>query len=137
MIQVQVDASVFKDSYEQGEGEYVNAWTDVVDFHDVTPKEAVEQMFSNNVGYELDWKNINVDDEDSNCFDYSVMVDKNNCEASQGEIDSWKEGNMKLYVSQLRVTVTHYKPTPTSMENIRKGVVEVEEAKTKWKKENL
>ena len=123
MIQVQVDTDVFEDSFEEGEGEYVSAWTDVVEFYDMTPKEAVEKMFSDNIVYNLNWKDIGTDEDDTSMFHYSVMVDVDNCEASQGEIDSWKEGTTKLYAARMRVTVTEYEPIPTDMENIRRGVV--------------
>lgn len=41
--------------------------------------------------------------EEAGCFDISVMVDADNCEATRSEIEEWKAGRKRLWACQVSV----------------------------------
>lgn len=67
-------------------------------FHiDLTdPYEAIEQAM-HRAGYSYNRDYLDTDEQ----FSYSVMVDEDNSEASEREIDLWREGRVQLYSANL------------------------------------
>ena len=91
--------------YEQGELDRVNGYTvtNEVEANDVW--EAIEKYFETTLYYDFKKDNASKSDEVENELHYSVLVDVENLEASENQIEKWKQGKEKLYSSNITITV--------------------------------
>ena len=55
--------------------------------------------------YDFKKDNASKSDEVENELHYSVLVDVENLEASENQIEKWKQGKEKLYSSNITITV--------------------------------
>ena len=96
---------VYIDDYEQGELDRVNGYTvtNEVEANDVW--EAIEKYFETTLYYDFKKDNASKSDEVENELHYSVLVDVENFEASENQIEKWKQGKEKLYSSNITITV--------------------------------
>ena len=96
---------IYTDDYEQGELDRVNGYTvtNEVEANDVW--EAIEKYFETTLYYDFKKDNASKSDEVENELHYSVLVDVENLEASENQIEKWKQGKEKLYSSNITITV--------------------------------
>ena len=97
--------NVFIDSYEEGEGEEVNYYTEKAEVKAETVNEAIQQYFDETLCYSFDFKHAAIDEENNNVLYYSNLVDAENCEASESEIEKWKQNNLTLYSNTIQIEV--------------------------------
>ena len=96
---------IYIDDYEQGELDRVNGYTvtNEVEANDVW--EAIEKYFETTLYYDFKKDNASKSDEVENELHYSVLVDVENLEASENQIEKWKQGKEKLYSSNITIAV--------------------------------
>ena len=96
---------VYIDDYEQGELDRVNGYTvaNEIEANDVW--EAIEKYFETTLYYDFKKGNASKSDEVENELHYSVLVDVENLEASENQIEKWKQGKEKLYSNNITITV--------------------------------
>ena len=96
---------IYIDDYEQGELDRVNGYTvtNEVEANDVW--EAIEKYFETTLYYDFKKDNSSKSDEVENELHYSVLVDVENLEASENQIEKWKQGEEKLYSNNITITV--------------------------------
>ena len=96
---------IYIDDYEQGELDRVNGYTvtNEVEANDVW--EAIEKYFETTLYYNFKKDNSSKSDEVENELHYSVLVDVEALEASENQIEKWKQGKEKLYSSNITITV--------------------------------
>lgn len=96
---------VFIDSYEEGETEQVNSYTLSAEVEAENIKSAIKQYFDKNLYYSFDFKNAEVDEENKTTLYYSNLVDVENVEASESEVEQWKQNELTLYSNQITIEV--------------------------------
>lgn len=95
---------VFEDSYENGEGDYVNSYeTDAV-IKAETWQDAVKDFYENTLYYNFDIDSIDINDDGESFFE-SCIVDAENTEPSEYQLERWKNGDMILYTNRMTVYV--------------------------------
>ena len=96
---------IYIDDYEHGELDRVNGYTltNEVEANDVW--EAIEKYFETTLYYDFKKDNASKSDEVENELHYSVLVDVENLEASENQIEKWKQGKEELYSSNITITV--------------------------------
>ena len=96
---------VYIDDYEQGELDRVNGYTvtNEVEANDVW--EAIEKYFETTLYYNFKKEYASKSDEVENELHYSVLVDVENLEASEKQIEDWKQNKQKLYSNNITITV--------------------------------
>jgi len=99
LIKTYFDA--FEDDYNEGEGKHVNSW-DYQSEHDAI-ESALQQHFEQ-VGLSYD---VNFICEDDGSRYYSWTVDADSIEATQNEVEQWKQGRKQLY--SLHANIKIYK----------------------------
>jgi hypothetical protein len=92
---------VYEDDYNEGEGKHVNQWA-WESKHDAI-ESALQQHFEQ-VGLSYD---VNHMYEEDGMRNYSWTVDEDCCEATEKEIEQWKQDKMKLY--SLNANIKIYK----------------------------
>lgn len=97
--------SVFIDDYKEGEGENVNNYTQTAEVKAETVNEAIELYFKRTLFYSFDFKNAYIDDENSKVLHYSNLVDEDNSEASESQIERWKQNKLTLYSNTIQIEV--------------------------------
>lgn len=91
---------VYVDEYENGEGEHRNFYVMDKIIHADSPINAVKKYFDDVLYYQFSVGNAIV--EQSDLF-YSVLVNKDNEEASLNEQADWKGGKLELYANNIRL----------------------------------
>lgn len=92
---------VYKDSYNGGEGNFVSHWSH--ESEHVAIESALQQHFEQ-LGLSYDAKHLY---EEEGMRHYSWTVDEDCCEATEKEIEYWKEDKIKLY--SLNANIRIYK----------------------------
>ena len=96
---------IYIDDYEQGELDRVNGYTVTNEVEANDAWEAIEKYFETTLYYDFKKDNASKSDEVENELHYSVLVDVENLEASENQIEKWKQGKEKLYSSNITITV--------------------------------
>ena len=65
----------------------------------------IEKYFETTLYYDFKKDNASKSDEVENELHYSVLVDVENLEASENQIEKWKQGKEELYSSNITITV--------------------------------
>lgn len=112
------EADSYEDSYLEGEKSGPDSSWCLTDLHLNTrpafdsPDEVLKYILNKNCFDEKNMKywsrdDINAAASDSHLAEFwnSILVDENNYEASESEINDWKEGRRKLWSCQLHVTI--------------------------------
>ena len=96
---------IYIDDYEQGELDRVNGYTvtNEVEANDVW--EAIEKYFETTLYYNFKKEYASKSDEVENELHYSVLVDVENLEASEKQIEDWKQNKQKLHSNNITITV--------------------------------
>lgn len=94
---------VYKDSYNEGETEYVTYYHQkgIVQAKDV--KDAIKQYFDKELYY-----NFNIDNsvtDDNEVLYYSVLIDEESYEATAKDVEQWKEGKKVLYSNNIALSL--------------------------------
>lgn len=105
--------TVYLDSYENGEMEQVNFYTQKDTIKANSPREAIKLYFEKSLYYSFNLKDTYIvheeEENDSeapiNTLHYSILVDGNNSEASESEISQWKEDKKLLYSNNIYLTI--------------------------------
>lgn len=102
--------TVYLDSYENGEMEQVNFYTQKDTIKANSPREAIKLYFEKSLYYSFDIKLACIEHEETNktsinTLHYYVLVDGNNIEASESEINQWKEDKKLLYSNNIYLTI--------------------------------
>jgi hypothetical protein len=102
--------SIYEDSYNDGELDFANGYELSYFIKADSPANAIQQYIENKLYYKFNSKCFCEDNEQSNVCHYNVLVDEENCEASESEYELWKQGKMQLYTDNIRIAV--YTMTP-------------------------
>jgi hypothetical protein len=102
--------SIYEDSYNDGELDWVNGYELSSFIKADNPANAVQQYIENKLYYKFNSRAFCEDDEQSNVGHYNVLVDEDNGEATDSEYELWKQGKMQLYSDNIRIEV--YMITP-------------------------
>lgn len=103
--QVSTSHTIFKDDFNDGEGEQVNSFELSANIKAETPEKAIEEYFGKTLYYHLDMTKTQKDEEKENVLYYSLLVDEDNTEAFEGDIELWKEGQKKLFSNNIRLEI--------------------------------
>ena len=102
---------IFKDSYNEGETDYVNGYSlKSKIINSETTKEAIQKYFEYELYYKFNFDYAHIDHEEDidaskNTLHYSVLVDNENSEASEYEIELWKKDKLELYANHIFLTI--------------------------------
>ena len=96
---------VYIDDYAQGELDRVNGYTVTNEVEANDAWEAIEKYFETTLYYDFKKDNASKSDEVENELHYSVLVDVENLEASEKQIEDWKQNKQKLYSNNITITV--------------------------------
>ena len=103
------------DDYENGEGGETNNYFSEDRLTAQNPREAVakyfkETLFVDNFTFE-DAAILHEEEETekTNTLNYSYTVDADNCQASESEIEQWREGNKVLYSNNVTLSIFELK----------------------------
>jgi hypothetical protein len=94
--------SVYTDDYNEGEGSFVNGYEMDAIIKAEAPDLAIEKYFETVVGYDFSIKDAYIED---NVLFYSNLVDGSNIQASEQQIESWKQGKCILYSDNSHVVI--------------------------------
>lgn len=102
-----------EDDYNQGEiGDWTSQWSDrdiAVDGAFDSVVDALKAICKANCfDYKPDsWTNwFKEYGDEMGRFDFSALVDVNNCEASKSQMEQWKNGDLKLYACSMSAYLT-------------------------------
>jgi len=109
-FQIVSNHDIYVDDYNKGELDNVNWFKmdSIISANDTN--EAIQKYFNDVLYYSfnIDGAYIPHTEDDSvskNILHYSVLVDVDNNEASENEIELWKESKLKLYVDNIHITI--------------------------------
>jgi hypothetical protein len=94
--------SVSIDNYNEGELETVNNYNLSTEIDAENYKQAIEKYFAETLYYELDFDAVDVVE---NMLIYDVLVDAENSEASESQIENWKNDEITLYNNHINLYV--------------------------------
>jgi hypothetical protein len=104
--------TVYLDSYLNGETEGVNFYTQKDIIKANSPREAIQLYFEKTLYYSFNFENAFISHEELksekdniNTLHYSILVNAENCEASESEINQWKEDKKLLYSNNIYLTI--------------------------------
>jgi len=103
---VEVDQIIHKTSYQDGEGEFVNEFTETAQFDAPTPKEALSYIMRNIlVSDTIDVDKLEMNE--NNQVELDVLVDNDNypVDTDSEEYAQWKEGRITLYNMHLIIDI--------------------------------
>lgn len=106
---------VYVDIYENGEKEQVNSYNIKDRIKANNPREAIKLHFEKTLYYSFNFENACIDHEEINTdnintLHYSVLVDAENSEASESEINEWKQGKKLLYCNNIYLQIFEVVP---------------------------
>lgn len=105
---------IYVDSYEEGELNQVNAYSLDKEVKADSPKQAIEKYYEDFLYYSFSWGGALLpheeeETEEKNTLHYSVLVDEENCEASETEVNEWKQEEKVLYSNNIFLTIHELK----------------------------
>lgn len=109
-----VNATNYKDSYEEGQGDQVNSWQNQELIKAETLDLAIEKLFETKLYFTYKKKFAQVNDCDAsinNVLEYSNLVDEDNSEVleSSQKYQDWKAGKIDLYSCDLSIEIFELK----------------------------
>jgi hypothetical protein len=109
--------NVYVDSYEQGEGEYANGYTLGKTIVAENPRDAIQKYFEEHLYYKFEFINAYIHHEEEedeteykNTLNYSVLVDEESEEATNEQIELWKERKKVLYSNNISLFIEQLIP---------------------------
>ena len=99
-----------KDTYNEGLISYVNSYNLKSEIKAENPREAIQKYFEDYLYYKFDFKNANIlheeeKNEATNVLFYDVLVDEENNEATEKQIELWKEDKLTLYINRIYLQI--------------------------------
>jgi hypothetical protein len=95
---------VYKDSFENGETDFVNAYGLSSVIVAETWQEAVKEYFEKELYYTFDLESSDIDEE-FNVLQYSVLVDEDNSQLSEYQLGLWRKDNIRGYANNITLKV--------------------------------
>jgi hypothetical protein len=95
---------ICEDSYELGELNQVNWYSMEAQIEAINPAEAIEKYSRKILGFDFDSQNLDIDLDEGNIW-HSILVDRDNFQASIEDIEKWKEGNIMLYSDNISFSI--------------------------------
>lgn len=92
----------YEDNYEKGEGAYCNSWKQERIIKADNLDKALKFYFHNELYIDY---NINNLDVNNNEIQTSILVDTNNCQATDYEIEQWQKNELTLYIQYININV--------------------------------
>lgn len=92
---------VFVDDYNEGELNHVNGYELSDEVQADTVHGAVTKYLQDNLGYNLDFKNCEVNPDDKANLQTYCLVDVDNMQPSNEDIELWKQGKATLYANYI------------------------------------
>ena len=107
---IETTHEVFIDKFNEGELDFVNAYSLSGEVKAENPENAIVEYFKNQLYYDFNMNNAYVphqeeDTETKNTLHYSVLVDNDNNQASGYDVESWKEDKLTLYSNNIFLTI--------------------------------
>jgi len=90
----------YEDSYEDGEGKYVNEWNFNVKGTYDSAEDLIKEIVKETGLFDFGVKDF-VFDEEQSAIMTSDLVDENNNVADKKDIELWEKGEKKLYTANL------------------------------------
>lgn len=119
VLEIKVYVDVYEDDYEYGEGKFVNSYT--VDYLKTTKVEAKDLLkYLSHYLYLSDNPNDYVIDEDGRIHTTQLQDDDGN-EASESQIERWKQGKEKLYSAHYTILANAIKNRKPNVEELAKA----------------
>ncbi len=114
--QILIHTDIYEDNYSEGEGEFINYFTNDYTVKSESPMSAVGEALSK-LGYSFNASLSAIDDENDNQVWYSNLVDVDNIEVNEGErqYNDFKEGKINLYSANHSIYV--YELVPVNLNN--------------------
>lgn len=101
-FKIESEHNVYIDSFTEGEGDAVNSYNTSREIKATNVKEAIEKYFQSVLYYDFDFS---LAETYEGKLDYSVLVDKDNSEASKNQVELWKKDELVLYANNITITV--------------------------------
>ena len=103
---IEISTDVYIDSWEEGELDYVNCFTNSFEIVEDSPIKAIEKAM-NNLCFSFDKKYMQLDEESETICFYSNLVNEENEEVNKADAEykEWKKGNKILYSANHTISV--------------------------------
>ena len=108
---------VYIDNYNEGEQELINCYSQEAMVKAESPRQAIEKYFENELFFSFNLKNSYIvheeegeEAENINKLHYSNLVDEENCEATEKDIEKWKQNKKTLYSNNITIYVNELQP---------------------------
>ena len=92
------------DSYTEGELDCVNYYMLESSIRAESPREALEKYFDIELNYSFNYDDGEIYDT-NDYFEYSVLVNHDNEEATPAEVEKWKDEKIILYINSISLKV--------------------------------
>ena len=107
---IETTHEVFIDKFNEGELDFVNAYSLSSEVKAENPESAIAEYFDKHLYYDFNMNYAYVphqeeETETKNTLHYSVLVDNDNNQASEYEVESWKEDKLTLYSNNIFLTI--------------------------------
>ena len=103
---IETTHEVFINKFNEGELDFVNAYSLSGEVKAENPENAIVEYFKNQLYYDFDMNNAYVPhQEEKNTLHYSVLVDNDNDQANEYDVESWKEDKLNLYSNNIFLTI--------------------------------
>ena len=107
--------TVYEDSYENGEGQFVNCWDQSLTVKAYTLDEAMKAYYENDLNWNWEPNSVFVDED---ALMDARLVDEDNCIATEKQTERWKRGELKLF--NQHVTIKVWELSPLNLEELQK-----------------
>lgn len=97
--------SVYEEFYKEGEGNNVNNYNIEKTIIAENAKKVLSIFFDEKLFYKFDYKCLDLEDLKSTDFYYTVLINKNNEEATKAEIKLWKNNKFNLYSCNICINI--------------------------------
>tara|TARA_R110000868_G_scaffold409072_1_gene693858 strand:+ start:575 stop:925 length:351 start_codon:yes stop_codon:yes gene_type:complete len=101
--------TVYIDSYNEGEGNYVNSFDIESTQKTETIREAIENHFNNTIYLPFNFEHAETN-EDNKVMYWSNLVDEDNNEPSKYDIEKWKKEEKELYSNNIEIIISEIVP---------------------------
>lgn len=99
---IESEHNIYLDSYKLGELEFINSY-DIKEFiFTDNPKKAIEKFIDLVLYYSIDIDEIDI--EEGN-FQFCILVDEDNLQATIEQIELWKNEQIKLYSNVINLKI--------------------------------
>ena len=107
---------IYIDSYSEGEKENVNFYDIKQNVKAENPRQAIEKYFETELFFSFNLKYAYIvheeegEEEPQNKLTYSVLVDEENNEATEKDIEKWKQNKKTLYANNITIYIHELQP---------------------------